>query len=839
MTTALLFVAGVWLGTNIDLKELNNKNRTKEGINRLIAVVNQDLGISDGNINVKYSDAFVSSLNDGYKVVSYKEAQKGMENGDYAAIVTFPSDMSSNVYSLNSDLLKQSEIDFVVNPSLSENAYLETYLKVMDLQQDISKTISFLYISSLYDEFHNAQDKVKNVFHNDEDDMTALNDVELHDFRLRVNWSDIPQVDFNPTEIDFDEFVATVQGYADSMSKEYTDSYAVAQADYDVFQTGFSDSADKISSEGLSWYNRVDQREEKVSEQVSSLEKYRESLKGWSDKALLWNEANLNWHDNLSTHYIDLSTWKSKVLDWKTKSDQWGEAYQEDMEKYKVKIKEFYKNEDSNYLDKALKYYSDATSDWAEKYTGYAEKAKTFFEGITPFVEKYNTYATNYNEKKNQLLGYLGSVEKYRTELSTYKTKLDAVKNKFDPIINYYNQLKTFYLGNKQNNEQDNEQDNQSNGLKQKISGFYDSLLEFKDILDNYKTKLEAYEIDYNLSIPNQLSSKIETQKKEIDTYIENNKVEIEEFEVLLNNISNITIDEPTTSPDYSSLNSDGNLPEIDINELNSYISQEELTEWNKKYSGEKPDSNLEPDTTSSDEKEVDPVEDFEEDVPQFEGEEFEELNITEPEKLNDQLPEVPQVLLDNCNSIISESKKYIPNNYLNDDTKSKVNEIVKRYADNLTGVDSRLKANMLSNNGLLTQAYHGYNSYVYTLRSDADSAYNAQTDDLDKTLDSFYSVKKSTSKDNRNLLNDFSEKLPESRINSVTNKDYVNFTIAPLNFSTGKIRAEDQTQASDQQKRLNILSVSIVSLLVMVIISLLFIVYFYIKERKKEKEIN
>ena len=837
MTTALLFVAGVWLGTNIDLKELNNKNRTKEGINRLIAVVNQDLGISDGNINVKYSDAFVSSLNDGYKVVSYKEAQKGMENGDYAAIVTFPSDMSSNVYSLNSDLLKQSEIDFVVNPSLSENAYLETYLKVMDLQQDISKTISFLYISSLYDEFHNAQDKVKNVFHNDEDDMTALNDVELHDFRLRVNWSDIPQVDFNPTEIDFDEFVATVQGYADSMSKEYTDSYAVAQADYDVFQTGFSDSADKISSEGLSWYNQVDQREGKVSEQVSSLEKYRESLMGWSDKALLWNEANLNWRDNLSTHYIDLSTWKSKVLDWKTKSDQWGEAYQNDLGNYKISI-DNYKEEVDTYLKKALDHYSSTTFDWAKKYTGYADNVETFLK----------TLVGEYNNKIGIDSDYIKSTKQYAEDLSTYKTNLNAVKDEnFDPIINYYNQLKTFYLGNKQDNEQSNGQGNgqdneQTNGLKQKNSGFYNSLLEFKQSLDNYKTKLEAYvghsidnEIGYDLS------SKIETQKKEIDTYIENNKVEIEEFELLLNNISNVTIKEPPTSPDYSLLNSKGNLPEIDINDLQSNISKDELEEWNGEYSGDVPDANnfVKLDISKSKEKEVDPVENFEEDVPQFEGEEFEELNITEPEKLNDQLPEVPQVLLDNCNSIISESKKYIPNNYLNDDTKSKVNEIVKRYADNLTGVDSRLKANMLSNNGLLTQAYHGYNSYVYTLRSDADSAYNAQTDDLDKTLDSFYSVKKSTSKDNRNLLNDFSEKLPESRINSVTNKDYVNFTIAPLNFSTGKIRAEDQTQVSDQQKRLNILSVSIVSLLVMVIISLLFIVYFYIRERKKEKEIN
>ena len=112
------------------------------------------------------------------------------------------------------------------------------------------------------------------------------------------------------------------------MSKEYTDSYAVAQADYDVFQTGFSDSADKISSEGLSWYNQVDQREEKVSEQVSSLEQYRGSLLGWSDRALLWNEANLVWNNRLSEYQDDVFEWKKKVSDWKADTEKWGEAFQ-------------------------------------------------------------------------------------------------------------------------------------------------------------------------------------------------------------------------------------------------------------------------------------------------------------------------------------------------------------------------------------------------------------------------------------------------------------------------------------------------------------------------------
>lgn len=877
--TALLFVAGVWLGTNIDLKELNNRNKIKEGINHVIAVVNQDLGITEGDSNIKYSDAFISSLTDGYKVVSYKEAQKGMENGDYAAIVTFPANMSSDVYSLNGNLLKQSKIDFVVNPSLAENAYLDTYLKIMDLQKDISNTISYLYIVSMFDEFHDAQDKIKTIFQNDENDITALNDVELHDFRLKVNWSDIPQVDFNPTEIDFDEFVATVQNYADSMSKEYTDSYAVAQADYDVFQTGFSDSADKISSEGLSWYNHVDQREEKVSEQVSSLEQYRGSLLGWSDRALLWNEANLVWNNRLSEYHDDVSKWKKNVSDWKDKTEVWGKAFQKDMDNYKSSIGN-YKTAVDNYLGSMNKHYSDS-DEWAENYKKYANDAKTFFEGIKELIGKYNSSASNYNTQKDNLLEYMKSADNYSKKLSTCKSNLETA-------IDYYNQLKTFYFGK-----------DQTKGLLQKNNELYEKLFLFKDILDEYKTKLETYvghkideDITYNSLEFDKLIPDIEKQKDEVDTYIKNNQTKFDnankEIEKIFNNDNDTTIEpttiepttiepttiepsaiepttielttiepsaiepttmestaiEPSTLPDYSSLEKEDDLALIDNKKLQSFIAQDKLTEWRGEYSGNAPDAQEivipeEELTKLSKEKEVQDAEDFDKDLPQFEGDDFEELNITEPEKLNDQLPEVPQLLLDNCNSIISESKKYIPTNYLNDETKSKVNEIVGRYADNLTVVDSRLTANMVSNNNLLTQSYNGYNKYVYTLRSDADSAYNAQTDDLDKTLDSFYSVKKSNSKENRDLLTDFSEKLPESRVGSVTNNDYVKFTIMPLDFSSGNIRATDKTQANEQQLRLNILSISIISLLVIVIISLLVILYFYKRDRKNETVIN
>lgn len=835
--TALLFVSGVWLGTNIDLKEMNSQNAIRDDINKTIAVVNQDLGVKEGTNNVNYSDAFISSLSDSYKVVSNKEAQQGLANGDYAAIVTFPSDMSSNVYSLNSDLQKQAEISFTVNPSLPENAYIDTYLKVVDLQNDISKTISYLYISSVFDEFHDAQDEVKNIFQNDEDDMTALNAVELHDFRLRVNWSDIPQVDFNPTEINFDEFVATVQGYANNMSKEYTDSYDVAKADYDNFQKKFSESAESISSAGLSWYDQVNRREANVSDYASSMAQYRNSLLGWNSRASLWSSAALTWYDKLTNYQTDLFDRQNKVTEWKDANNAWGIAYQSDMLNYKTSIDD-YKNAVDQYSDNTYDHYSESTSAWAAEYIDYANDTKNFINNISSLVNEYNT--------KIQIdTGYINSVIEYRTNLVNYQNELITAKNNlknnyYTPLTDYHTQLDEYYFGK-----------DDTNGLTQDMDAFYQALILYNQRLNQYKASLEASvghsidnEINYDLLSIDKLAEGVDTQKNGVDEYITEHQTALNDIKAAtgtrFDGLENLSITAPPVSPNYDLLVNAGKFLSVDTGILQEYQSRD-LQAWNDTYKGDKPvaEDYVKLDTSQSDEKAVEQMADFEENLPQFEGQEFEELNVDEPEELSDELPVVPQTLLDNCNLIVSESKKYVPTNYLNDETKTKVDEIVGRYADNLTSVDSRLKSNMTSNNGLLTQAYRGYNSYVSTLRSDADIAYNAEVDDLETTLGAFYSVKKSTSEENKDLLYDFSEKMPESRTNSVTNKDYVNFAIEPLKFSAEELREADQTQISGQQNRLNILNIIIVALLIAAVISLLVVIYLYVKERKKNTVIN
>lgn len=163
----------------------------------------------------------------------------------------------------------------------------------------------------------------------------------------------------------------------------------------------------------------------------------------------------------------------------------------------------------------------------------------------------------------------------------------------------------------------------------------------------------------------------------------------------------------------------------------------------------------------------------------------------------------------------------------------------METYASHLNTVDSNLNHTMHTNNDSLLQAYHEYNSYISTLYGDATQAYTAQETDLIDTLNTFYDVKKATSDENKKLLGAFSVKLPNSRINAVTNKDFVNFTISPIQFVSGNIRAGAQTETSFQELQLRIYSIVLICLIGLIILSVCAVLLMHRIHLKKLSKLN
>ena len=103
-----------------------------------IAVVNSDMGIEIDGERQNYSAAIINALEDEFTLVSPAMAESGYENGAYSAVITFPSDVSAKILSFNSQQPEKVQLEFKVNPNLNECDYIDTYLRIMNLQVSIN-----------------------------------------------------------------------------------------------------------------------------------------------------------------------------------------------------------------------------------------------------------------------------------------------------------------------------------------------------------------------------------------------------------------------------------------------------------------------------------------------------------------------------------------------------------------------------------------------------------------------------------------------------------------------------------------------------------------------------
>ena len=85
--------------------------------------------------------------------------------------------------------------------------------------------------------------------------------------------------------------------------------------------------------------------------------------------------------------------------------------------------------------------------------------------------------------------------------------------------------------------------------------------------------------------------------------------------------------------------------------------------------------------------------------------------------------------------------------------------------------------------------------------------------------------------------MKDFSEKLPNSRTNSVTNKDLVDFTVSPVDIVSGDIRHNEQSGASLQEKRMETYRFIIIVVAAIVAAAILIILIMYMKDSRSRRK--
>ena len=304
LSLCLALVVGTWIGMQLQKEKTENENNISDSISMSVAVVNQDLGTTVGGQAINYANAVIETLGRDYIVVSSSAAQKGLDTGAYGAIVTFPSDFSASIVSINRLQPNQAILDLSINQKLPEERYLILYTQLVNMQRQVNNSIAYAYVETVFDQLHSAQDEISTLLANDELDMQAVKQVALANYSEMLDLGDLPMVSFEPTSPDFAEFMASAQSIADDMNQVYVDSYAEAQKDFAEIKKQIADYENEIVNQSDAWIADM-------SIWSNDVLNHAQELDEWREKAVYYQNEEVAYVNTINEYVTDMGVYFS------------------------------------------------------------------------------------------------------------------------------------------------------------------------------------------------------------------------------------------------------------------------------------------------------------------------------------------------------------------------------------------------------------------------------------------------------------------------------------------------------------------------------------------------
>ena len=725
-----VFILGQLAGSSSESERQQSRNELQSGMTTAIAVVNADMGVTTENGRLNYSAAIIDTLGDNYTLVSSVMAHNGYSNGTYGAIITFPSDVSHKIISFNSNQPEKVQLEFQVNPNLSERDYVETYISILNLQQSINTTLAHTYVSSIYEQFHIAQDQVDGIFQNDRSNMSALDIVKLQEFSVGLDLDYLPDIQLDPKEADTTRYMEDVSGFADAVSSRYLDSYLLASSRYIPMREGFLGMTDGFPEQEEEWMSRLSDWSAISVEYGNELEEYSAAVKEHEEDLMDWYLENVNWNEALTGYQTNVADWHEILQVWFGEAGDWYTEYQ-------------------SYLDAAEEYIE-----------GISEYRTELAETTTQVMEDLNEWKENIETQTQELFE---EIENRHIALDDWKEQLEEAAG---TISGELSELETAL------NVEIKTQSDMLIGTNSVLQNWNVQLEEATDSIKDIYDILEEGEFD---SIPG-----IDSLINVIGEYLDN---------ISLNPISPPGDFTPINLADFISLLTD-DFPILDRqwDDLNFDLPPyqgEEIPDTDTLL-----DDFPEPGLKLSEKPELEEPTEYDGAEEPKTVDEHDMLIAIQPYNPLVNPPPRPDNFWYTLNLMHDQLSSFDIEDYLSDDVKQQVDFLLQSYSTYLDTVRDDLSFQFDENIMKMHDVRWEYNEYLSDLRTDTLDAEAAEQELLQKTLDEYSSIKERNSGDTRERLSAFADMMPESRSPSGLNRNLVGFTVAPFDFIPPSLRS-------------------------------------------------
>jgi len=322
-----VFSIGVFWGRKLNK---DTQERLIEEINKSsdIALINLDEGVEIEGKKLYYAQNLLSTQGENLKFTSLNDAKIGLENGTYAAYILIPSTFSASIESINEKPVKV-ELEYELSDKLAPESKAGIVKDIEDFKLKLSNDISYMYVSAVMDEFHNAQDNSKLVLDNDKKELESMSLIKVRDVISHIDFPEIEFVEFVRNRLEIEPIVSSNLELIDAMRNSLLEKIQLGKDDYEsvskdkglldegskdflnilggldiesddngepVYQSGIDKLATQVNN-----YNAqlIDNRAWIVSELASNSNATRSSSQEYVDNSL--SNIKNSWQNNIDT----------------------------------------------------------------------------------------------------------------------------------------------------------------------------------------------------------------------------------------------------------------------------------------------------------------------------------------------------------------------------------------------------------------------------------------------------------------------------------------------------------------------------------------------------------
>lgn len=167
------YCQGKGIGPGAALRQSTGQEEEKITYNKTIAIVNLDEGIQLQGKQENYAVRLIDTITDDVVVTGLEDARRGIESGTYSAYMVIPAAFSEQISTITTQPVK-SEIAYALGRGLAGEEREAVIYRMESIFRLFNNNMSKVYLSSVLESYHEAQDSASDIISNDTQDMELL-----------------------------------------------------------------------------------------------------------------------------------------------------------------------------------------------------------------------------------------------------------------------------------------------------------------------------------------------------------------------------------------------------------------------------------------------------------------------------------------------------------------------------------------------------------------------------------------------------------------------------------------------------------------------------------------